>query len=97
MYSVEVEEKEKLPSGWIFEVTVLDGDESTNHEVELTSSDYEELTDNQVAPELLVEKCFEFLLARQEKENLLPEFNVTEIKLYFPEFDEVISEMLVEM
>lgn len=97
MHSIEVEEKEKLPNGWTFEVTILDGDESTNHEVELTNSDYEELTDNQVPPELLVEKCFQFLLAREEKERILPEFNLTEIKLYFPEFDEVISEMLVEL
>lgn len=97
MYNVDVEEKEKLPNGWIFEVVVLDGDESSNHEVELTSSDYEELTDSQVSPERLIKKCFEFLLARKEKEDILSEFNVTEIKLYFPEFDEVISEMLVEM
>lgn len=95
--NVEVEEKEKLPNGWVFEVTVIDGDESSNHEVELMNSDYTELTDQQVAPELLIEKCFHFLLAREEKENILPEFNLTEIKLYFPEFDEAISEMLVEL
>jgi hypothetical protein len=97
MYSVEVEEKEKLPNGWIFEVTVIDGDESSSHEVELMDSDYSELTDEQVAPELLIEKSFHFLLAREDKENILPAFNLTEIKLYFPEFEEAVSEMLVEL
>lgn len=91
---IDVLEKDELPGGWIYLVKVSDGDEHTSHEVELTKREYQELTEGNIPAETLVERCFEFLLQREPKEKILKEFNLTEIKLYFPEFDEVITQMI---
>ncbi|PIR88344.1 MAG: hypothetical protein COU09_02825 [Candidatus Harrisonbacteria bacterium CG10_big_fil_rev_8_21_14_0_10_44_23] len=93
MRNIEVEIKEHQPSGWIFSVSVQEGDEETDHEVELTQNDYNDLTGGNASPSELVEKSFEFLLDREPKESILGEFNLTEISLYFPEYEEMIQEL----
>lgn len=94
MEEIIIEEKDRLPGGWVFEVVVGEDGDSSTHEVELTASDYENITAAQVKPEILIKKSFEFLLERQDKERILPQFSLTEISLYFPEYAEEIQDLL---
>ncbi len=94
MKKILIKESKHLPGGWIYEVRVIEDDEESFHEVELTKADYQDLSGAQLLPKELVEKCFEFLLARQEKENILEQFNLTEIGIHFPEFNQEIQEMI---
>jgi len=75
-------------SGYSFSVKVHGEDGSTSHKVTLSFDDYEVITEGKIPPDRLVEKSFGFLLAREPKESILGEFNITEIQKYFPEYTE---------
>jgi len=76
-----------------FEV-IIDGAATTTHEVTVTHSYYEKLTGKRVAPEVLVEKSFEFLLDRESNTSILRRFDLPVIGQYFPEYEKVISQIL---
>jgi hypothetical protein len=77
-----------------FEVVVEAGT-TTTHQVSVKASYYEKLTDKRVAPEVLVEKSFEFLLDRESNTSILRSFDLPVIGQYFPEYERVIKGMLV--
>lgn len=74
-----------------FEVTLHDGDSSTQHVVTVSSSDYERLGSAYATPERFVRSCFEFLLERESKESILRSFDIAQISDYFPEFERRIQ------
>jgi hypothetical protein len=76
-----------------FRVTV-EGRTTTTHTVTLSSSYYEKLTGKQVAPEVLIEKSFEFLLERESNTSILRSFELPVIGRYFPEYEKTIDTML---
>jgi len=78
-----------------FRVTV-EGRTMTTHTVTLSPSYYEKLTGKQVAPEVLIEKSFEFLLERENNTSILRSFELPVIGTYFPEYEKTIKKMLAE-
>ena len=78
-----------------FHVRVSDAGGSTDHEVTLSSFDYERLGRGYRTPDEFIRKCFEFLLAREPKEGILPSFDVSQIRGYFPEFEQEIDKPAV--
>ncbi len=76
-----------------FRVTV-EGRTTTTHRVTLSSDYYEKLTGKRVAPNVLVEKSFEFLLQREGNTSILSSFELPLIGRYFPEYEQTIGEML---
>ena len=89
MAKIEVKKREDFPEAR-FEVTVM-GKTVTHHQVTVSKDYYEKLTGGRVTPERLVEKSFEFLLARESNTSILPEFNLRVISRYFPEYEKKIS------
>jgi hypothetical protein len=73
-----------------WEVTVTEGGSSTTHEVTLSDVDMGRLGAGHDSEQELVRACFEFLLAREPKEQILSRFDVTDISRYFPEFEREI-------
>lgn len=73
-----------------FSVRVLEGDSDTRHEVTLSEHDYTRLGTGYATPDEFVHACFAFLLAREPKEQILAEFDVSVIPRYFPEFENQI-------
>jgi hypothetical protein len=69
-----------------FVVTVEEGGSSSTHTVSLDPEYYRELTKGKIGKEALIEKSFEFLLARESKESILSSFNLKVIERYFPEY-----------
>jgi len=47
-----------------------------------------------VAPEVLVEKAFKFLLDRESNTSILASFDLPVIGQYFPEYEKEIKKML---
>ena len=76
-----------------FEV-IVEGSTTTTHKVTVTAPYYEKLTGNRVPPEVLVEKSFRFLLDRESNTSILRSFDLPVIGRYFPEYENVIKEML---
>lgn len=74
-----------------YEVSVTDDSSMSRHTVDLDQAYYNELTGGRVTPEVLIERSFEFLLAREPKESILPKFNLEQISYYFPEFEESLG------
>lgn len=74
-----------------FEVTVEEGGSITRHEVTLSRADFDRLGGNERSPEEFIRGCFEFLLERERKEQILESFDVSAIGRYFPEFEREIS------
>jgi hypothetical protein len=73
-----------------WEVTVTEGGSSTTHEVTVSDVEVGRLGAGYDSEEEFVRACFEFLLAREPKEQILPRFDVTDISRYFPEFEREI-------
>jgi hypothetical protein len=73
-----------------FSVRVIEGDSSTEHVVTLVEADRQRLAEAYPSAEDFVRACFEFMLAREPKEQILRRFDVSAIPRYFPEFEEEI-------
>ena len=61
--------KSEIGTGWIFEVTVSNGN-STTHKVNLTREYYDHLSLSDTTPTKLVEGSFRFLLGSLSNKNL---------------------------
>lgn len=85
-------EVEKLDNQ-TFRVTV-EGATSTTHTVKLTPDYCQKLTRGRASAETLVEKSFEFLLAREPNTSILRSFDLPVIGRYFPEYESEIKGML---
>jgi hypothetical protein len=77
-----------------FLVRIKDGDEVSSHVVTLSGADYDRLGGGYRSPEAFVESCFEFLLAREPKEQIMGTFDVSQISGYFPDFESEIDRPL---
>lgn len=62
------------------------GSESAQR-VTLSQSNYRRLSAGKIEPAELIKRSFEFLLAREPKESILPEFDLPLIGRYFPEYE----------
>ena len=92
MTEIEIN-KSEIGTGWIFEVTVSNGN-STTHKVNLTREYYNHLSLSDTTPTKLVEGSFRFLLEREPKEMILRTFDLKIISHYFPEYERSISEYI---
>jgi hypothetical protein len=67
-----------------------DGSE-THHAVTLTAADLARYAPDGAAPDELVRRSFEFLLAREPKESILGRFDLPVIGRYFPDYERTIT------
>jgi len=70
-----------------FRVRVIEGQSESAHNVTLSHADYQKLTGGKTEPSELIRRSFEFLLAREPKESILPRFDLPLIGRYFLEFE----------
>jgi hypothetical protein len=75
--------------GWHFTVTIDDPAGPSFHKVSM-DKDFLTRVGADHHPEKVVKKSFEFLLEKEPKERILPEFDITEISTFYPNF---ISEL----
>jgi len=89
MTQIEIKKLKDFPESK-FEVTV-NNNPITKHKVTVAEAYYKQLTSGAASPEELVEKSFEFLLAREPNTSILSEFNLRVISRYFPEYERDIK------
>ncbi|MCL6565017.1 MAG: hypothetical protein K6U09_01190 [Acidobacteriia bacterium] len=75
-------------------VTVEEAGSRTTHRVRVAPDYAHKLTAGRVSEEELVRRSFEFLLAREPKEQILGTFDLRVIARYFPEYEREIREAL---
>ena len=82
---------------WVCNVEITESNGSgsqTRHKVTMDKEYYEKISNGIVGPEDFVKKSFQFLLKRENKDSILREFNVKQIREYFPEYENEIKKML---
>jgi hypothetical protein len=70
-----------------FKVRVIEGTSESTHRVTLKENDYHRLSGGKIEPHELIRRSFEFLLERESKESILPQFDLPLIGRYFPEYE----------
>lgn len=74
-----------------FQVRVNEGGTASTHQVTVDPKYRAKLADEEVQPDELIRKSFEFLLEREPKESILTRFDLTVISRYFPEYEREIK------
>ncbi len=77
-----------------YAVTVEEPGSRSGHTVRVQADYARKLTGGKVSEEELVRRSFEFLLAREPKEQILSEFDLSVIARYFPEYEREIKTAL---
>ena len=93
MAQIHVQQTAANDAGFEFVVTVGEAGDSSRHQVTLAASDYERWGAVSDSPEAFVTRCFEFLLEREPKDSILSRFDVSEIRSYFPAFEQQIRRL----
>jgi hypothetical protein len=76
--------------GWECTVEVADPRGATRHTVEVTAQELARWGRTGETVAQLVQRAFDFLLARESPSQILLRFDLSDIQRYFPEFDEEI-------
>ena len=87
MWKIRLEKHEETVTQWIFNVTVIQNQQSYNYIVTLEKKYYQELTQKNITPVVLVERSFLFLLDREPPSSILKEFDLKEITEYFGDYE----------
>jgi hypothetical protein len=83
-------EVEKVKDGE-FRVRVMEGRSESTHRVRVSEGDYRRLSQGKIEAEELIRRSFVFLLAREPKESILAEFDLSVIGRYFPEYERELN------
>ena len=82
---------------YLVEVTESEGSGSqTRHKVSMDKEYYGKISNGIIGPEDFVKKSSEFLLEREGKDSILKEFNIKQIREYFPEYETEIKKTIRE-
>ena len=88
--AIRILDEVKTDFGWEIAVAV---DEFT-YAVKLPRDYYQKLTGDKIKPAKLVEASFKFLLDHEQPEQILTEFYLNQINIYFPDFETQIKHYL---
>lgn len=94
MTSINITSETQSDSGWTYLVKLNDNGRDYEYNVTLSSSDYQQWSQEKVSPKELVKKAFEFLLEREPASSIMSEFDCAVIRRYFPEVDRELPKML---
>ncbi len=81
----------KSGGGWLADVSVTDRGSTRRYQVRVSTVELQRFAPDAKEPTGLVRRSFEFLLARESKESILPTFDLSVIARYFPEFEDEIK------
>ena len=76
-----------------FEVVVAT-QSTTTHFVTISDAIHTKLTNGKISKEILLEKSFEFLLAREPNTSILSQFKIEVISQYFPDYANSVGKWL---
>lgn len=93
MQEIIISQKSQDKNRWVFEVEVKNKNSSTSHVVTLERSSHKRFSPGH-SPEELIWASFLFLLDKEDKESILPKFDLIDITKYFPEYEKEIVKYL---
>jgi len=84
---------------WSYLVEVTESGDSgskTRHKVSMEKEYYEKISNGVIGPADFVKKSFEYLWMREDKDSILKEFDIKQIREYFPEYETEIKKTISE-
>lgn len=94
MADIEVSDESEHSNHWAYAVSVFDGGRKHDYAVTLSFQDYDLWSRGRVAPSRVVEAAFSFLLENEPASSIMPKFDCSVIRRYFPDVDRELPEML---
>ena len=79
------------PDGFACQVAVGTDADATRHTVSVSQDALARLAPGHYDPDRLVRASFDYLLAREPRESILPSFELTVIERYFPGYEAAIQ------
>jgi len=83
--NIKVSQINKDPT-FVFDVIVEENNTSSKHKVTMSKDFYNNLKTSK-EPKEVIQVSFNFLLSKESKEQILPQFDITVISHYFPDFE----------
>lgn len=87
MSRIEIGREVEGKNNWTYQVQVFDAGRAFAFQVTLGWSDYDLWSHGRVPPERVVRAALEFLLEKEPAAEILPKFDCSVIRRYFPEVD----------
>ncbi len=94
MAKIEIVTETEGSNCWQYEVSVSDKGHSFDYAVTLSWSDYDLWSHGRVAPQRVVHAAFKYLLSKETASSILPKFDCSLIRRYFPEVDKELPSMV---
>ena len=95
MARIEIGTETEGANHWRYEVTVEDADDRLQYTVTLSWSDYDLWCKGRIPPEKVILAAFEFLLQREGAHEILPRFDCSVIRRFFPDVDTELPKLLL--
>lgn len=92
MDNIDIKNTSSQLGKWQFEVTITNANDNYEYTVTLDKDYYMELTKEKIPAGQLIQDAFMFLLAHEPKDKILKEFDLSQIKDYFPDFEKQIKQ-----
>ncbi|MBI1337710.1 MAG: hypothetical protein GC164_12215 [Phycisphaera sp.] len=93
MAKIEVGTETEGENHWHYDVRVTENERAYDYSVTLSWRDYDLWSHGRLAPERVVRAAFEFLLDKEPASSILPKFDCSLIRRYFPEVDRELPHM----
>lgn len=87
MPEIEIGPEQETQTHWRYPVQVFAQGKAYAYEVSLSFQDYDLWSHGSIPPSKVVEKAFLFLLSKEPASSILPKFDCSQIRRYFPEVD----------
>jgi hypothetical protein len=94
MPEIEIGPESRDPNRWRYDVTVFDQGRTHHYHVTLSDADYDLWSRGHKPPSRVVHAAFTFLLQRESPSEILPKFDCSIIRRYFPEADEHLPKLI---
>ncbi|MEM7682266.1 MAG: hypothetical protein AAF288_09960 [Planctomycetota bacterium] len=93
-HEIEIGQEDEGPSNWAYQVRVFAQGRTHDYRVTLSFQDYDLWSRGRVAPERVAKAAFAFLLEREPADAILPKFDCSVIRRYFPEVDRELPALI---
>jgi len=92
--SIIIQHKTEYLDHTCYEVAITDARETSVHEVRIDDADYVRLGGRYKTKDDFLLRVMYFILQREDHRDMHLNFNISEIAIYFPDFEDVIQNVI---
>ena len=85
--NIFVKKIDDLGDRWLIEAAVSMGTDRVEYRITLPKDYWQKITGGKVQPAKLIEETFKFLLKHEPKETILRKFHLSQVKDFYPDYE----------